>query len=178
MRVMILSVCGQPETKRRPDFPVHIPSFPTRHYRPVRTYSENRELSHPIRPLFDVIADVDQYADFLPWCVASRVRERSDEGILTADLSIGYGSLRETFTSKVHLDSEAFVITTVQESGPFRHLESIWRLTSVSDGVTIVDFSIEFEFRSMLLDNFMGAVFESAAHKMIAAFEERANSVL
>jgi coenzyme Q-binding protein COQ10 len=144
----------------------------------VRTFSEQRQLHHSADGLFEIIADVDRYAEFLPWCVASRIRERKPDGTLIADLSIGYGSLRETFTSRVAVDSENSRITTVQEAGPFRHLKSEWRLAPLSDSETLVDFEIEFEFRSFLLDKVMGTVFESAAHKMIAAFETRADSLL
>ena len=128
--------------------------------------------------MFDVIADVDSYAQFLPWCVASRVRERLDGDILLADLSIGYGSLREKFTSRVTLDRAEFRVVSVQEAGPFRHLESSWTLVPDGDNQARVEFSIAFEFRSVLLDKLMGTVFESAAHRMIEAFESRAADVL
>ncbi len=122
--------------------------------------------------------DVDKYAEFLPWCVASRVRKSNDNGSLIADLSIGYGSLREKFTSSVSSDRDELRVTTTQAAGPFKHLRSEWRLLNVTDGGSMISFEIEFEFRSFLLEKVIGAVFESAAHKMISAFEKRANDIL
>ena len=106
--------------------------------------------------------------------MASRVRERRDDGTLIADLSIGYGSLREKFTSHVTADPEALTVATGQHSGPFRHMQSRWSLETDEQGGTRVSFEIEFEFRSILLENLIGAVFEAAARKMISAFETRA----
>ena len=144
----------------------------------MRRFSETKYLPHPSLDLFDIIVDVDKYAEFLPWCVASRVRQSNDDGSLIADLSIGYGSLREKFTSSVSSDRDELRVTTTQAAGPFKHLRSEWRLLNVTDGGTMISFEIEFEFRSFLLEKVIGAVFESAAHKMISAFEKRANDIL
>ena len=78
----------------------------------MRRFSETKYLPHPPLDLFDIIVDVDKYAEFLPWCVASRVRQRNDDGSLIADLSIGYGSLREKFTSSVSSDRDELRVTT------------------------------------------------------------------
>lgn len=144
----------------------------------MRKFSETKHLPHPSSDLFDIIIDVDKYAEFLPWCVASRVRQRRDDGSLIADLSIGYGSLREKFTSNVLADQDGLRVITTQAAGPFRHLRSEWRLSNGSNGGTTVSFEIEFEFRSFLLEKVIGAIFESAAHKMISAFEKRAADIL
>jgi coenzyme Q-binding protein COQ10 len=144
----------------------------------VRRFSEIKYLPHPSLDLFDIIVDVDKYAEFLPWCVASRVRQRNVDGSLIADLSIGYGSLREKFTSSISSDRKKLSVVTTQAVGPFRHLRSEWWLLDVSDGRTKVSFEIEFEFRSFLLEKLIGAIFESAAHKMISAFERRAADIL
>lgn len=144
----------------------------------MHTFCERKQLPYPASDLFDIIVDVDKYAEFLPWCVASRVRKREDNGTLLADMSIGYGSLREKFTSNVAVNQTDFVVTTTQASGPFKHLKSEWVLCENDTGGTDVSFSIEFQFRSFLLEKVIGTVFESAAHKMIAAFEQRASDVL
>lgn len=143
----------------------------------MRTFSETKHLPFAARDLYEIVIDVDQYAEFLPWCVASRVRERHADGTLIADLSIGYGSLREKFTSHVMPDPDTLTVTTTQHSGPFRHMQSQWSLASDENGGTTVSFDIEFEFRSVLLEKLIGAVFESAARKMISAFEERATQL-
>ena len=144
----------------------------------MRRFSETKYLPHPPLDLFDIIVDVDKYAEFLPWCVASRVRQRNDDGSLIADLSIGYGSLREKFTSSVSSDRDELRVTTTQAAGPFKYLRSEWQLLDVSDGGTTLSFEIEFEFRSFLLEKVIGTIFESAVHKMISAFEKRAADVL
>lgn len=144
----------------------------------MRRFSETKYLSFQSLDLFDIIVDVDKYAEFLPWCMASRVRQRNGDGFLIADLSIGYGSLREKFTSSVSSDREKLRVITTQTIGPFKHLRSEWRLLDGIDGRTEVSFDIEFEFRSFLLEKLIGAVFESAAHKMISAFETRAAAIL
>ena len=97
---------------------------------------------------------------------------------MIADLKIGYGGMTETFASRVSLDRSEMTVDTVQESGPFRHLESKWHILDRGKNYSIVNFKIAFEFRSVLLESMMGAVFEAAAHKMIAAFEERAAALL
>lgn len=144
----------------------------------MHKFSETKHLSHPASDLFDIIVDVDKYAEFLPWCVASRVRQRHDDGSLTADLSIGYGSIREKFTSNVMVEPETMRVITTQAAGPFKHLRSEWRLSNGSNGGTTISFEIEFEFRSFILEKVIGTIFESAAHKMISAFEKRAADIL
>jgi len=144
----------------------------------VREFSEVKELPYPAAALFEIIADVDNYAEFLPWCVASRVRERPDSNTMIADLKIGYGGLTETFTSLVSLDRSELTVETQQESGPFNHLHSKWHISDSGENYSIVNFEIAFEFKSVLMESMMGAVFEAATHKMIAAFEERADSLL
>ena len=143
----------------------------------MRTFSETKHLPFAAHDLYEIVVDVDRYDEFLPWCVASRVRERRDDGTLIADLSIGYGSLREKFTSHVTADPEALTVATGQQSGPFRHMQSRWSLETDEQGGTRVSFEMEFEFRSILLENLIGAVFEAAARKMISAFETRATQL-
>ena len=144
----------------------------------MRQFSEVNELPYPAVALFEIISDVDNYGEFLPWCVASRVRERPDSNTLIADLKIGYGGMTETFASRVFLDRSELTVDTVQESGPFRYLESKWHILDKGENYSTVNFDIAFEFRSVILESMMGAVFEAAAHKMIAAFEARAAALL
>ena len=141
----------------------------------MRIFNETKYLPYAARDLYNIIIDVDRYHEFLPWCVASRVRERRDDGSLIADLCIGYGSLREMFTSHVVGDPYAMTVESTQHNGPFRHMRSYWSLKEESNGGSIVSFQIEFEFRSILLEKLIGAVFEAATSKMISAFEERAS---
>ena len=143
----------------------------------MRTFSETKHLPFAAHDLYEIVVDVERYDEFLPWCVASRIRERRDDGTLIADLSIGYGSLREKFTSYVKADPEALTVATSQHSGPFRHMQSRWSLEAEEQGGTKVSFEIEFQFRSILLEKLIGAVFEAAARKMISAFKKRADQL-
>ena len=143
----------------------------------MRTYSESRRLPHPADSLYAIITDVENYREFLPWCVASRVRQRH-ANFMIADLVIGYGAIRETFTSKVELDPQARTVRSTQQSGPFRHLESLWTISVASQDEAVVDFAISFEFKSFLLEKLIGAVFDRAARSMVEAFEKRAAVLL
>lgn len=130
----------------------------------------------PYRPdqLFDLVADVEQYPRFLPWCVGARVRSRT-ETLMVADLTIGFGPFRESFTSRVTLDRPER-IRVRYENGPFRHLNNHWIFTAAPAG-TQVDFNVDFEFRSRLLDAAIGVVFHEAVRRMVGAFHRRARDI-
>ena len=144
----------------------------------MRQYSEVKELPFAAAALFEIIADVDSYAEFLPWCVASRVREKPDDETMIADLKIGYRGFTETFASRISLNRSDSTVDTCQESGPFKYLRSKWYILDAAENTSMVHFQIEFEFKSVLLETMMGMVFEAAAQKMISAFEKRAGSLL
>ncbi len=130
----------------------------------------------PYRPdqLFDLVADVGKYPQFLPWCVAARVRTRTEQA-LTADLTIGFGPFRETFTSRVSLD-RPHQVKVRYENGPFRYLNNQWDFLPHDQG-TEVDFYVDFEFRSRLLQAAIGVVFNEAVRRMVNAFRKRARDV-
>jgi coenzyme Q-binding protein COQ10 len=130
----------------------------------------------PYRPdqLFDLVADVGKYPQFLPWCVGARVRTRSERD-LVADLTIGFGPFRESFTSRVALDRPERVKVRY-ENGPFRYLNNQWTFTPREDG-TEVGFYVDFEFRSRILQAAIGVVFNEAVRRMVNAFRKRARDV-
>ncbi|MCS6920375.1 MAG: type II toxin-antitoxin system RatA family toxin [Elioraea sp.] len=130
----------------------------------------------PYRPdqLFDLVADVGRYPEFLPWCVGARVRHR-DESLLIADLIIGFKMFRERFTSHVTLD-RPHAIHVRYLDGPFRYLNNHWRFEP-RDGGTMIDFYVDFEFRSRVLQAAIGVVFNEAVRLMVAAFERRAAKI-
>ena len=130
----------------------------------------------PYRPdqMFDLVADVGRYPEFLPWCVGARVRSRSDT-LAVADLTIGFGPFRESFTSRVTLDRPQLVKVSY-ENGPFRYLNNQWAFRPVPSG-TEVDFFVDFEFRSRLLQRAIGVVFNEAVRRMVAAFLRRAGQI-
>ena len=135
-------------------------------------HRETRKVPYSAELMYAVVADVEKYPEFLPWVVALRVLTRRDDG-LAAEMAVGYGALRERYTSDVKLDPAARTIDVVQTKGPFKTLENHWRFTPKEDGCE-VDFSILFEFKSRLLHGVAGQAFEKVMLKMTDAFEARA----
>lgn len=136
------------------------------------THAERRRLPYSAEQLFDLVADVERYPEFLPWCVGSRIRERKGNTII-ADLIIGFKMIRERFTSRVELDHPRRIDVTYSE-GPFRYLTNHWVFLPQSDGGCVIDFFVDFEFRSRLLQKIIGVLFNEAVRRMVAAFETRA----
>jgi coenzyme Q-binding protein COQ10 len=130
--------------------------------------------------MFDLVADVATYPDFLPWCIALRVIDRSAEGDeqrLTADMVVAYTVFREKFRSKVVMRRAAGAIDAQYVDGPFRTLKNSWRFRDRPEGGSDVEFDIEFEFRSFLLHATAMTVFEKAFARMSEAFVARAHEV-
>jgi len=129
--------------------------------------------------MYRVVADVERYPDFLPWCAGLRVLKRERDGakeILIAEMLVGYKSLRERYTSRVVLDPDSRTIDVAQTEGVFRALENHWRFTPEGDHAR-VDFSILFEFRSRMLGIVADAVLGPVMLKMSHAFEARAKKL-
>jgi coenzyme Q-binding protein COQ10 len=139
------------------------------------SHRETRIVPYPAELMYAVVADVEKYPQFLPWVVALRVLSRR-EGGLTAEMAVGYGTLRERYTSEVTLDPASRRIDVVQTKGPFKTLENHWRFTPSGEGCEIT-FSILFEFKSRLLHSVAGAKFEKVMLKMADAFEARAKNI-
>lgn len=139
------------------------------------THAEKRLLPFSAEQMFDLVADVERYPEFLPWCVGTRIRSQEDDSI-TADMVIGYKMFREKFTSRVKLDKPDR-IDVVYEDGPFRYLNNHWIFRPNEDGSCEVDFYVDFEFRSKLLQKMIGVVFNEAVKIMVHAFEKRAVAI-
>jgi coenzyme Q-binding protein COQ10 len=138
------------------------------------THAERRRLPYTPEQLFDLVADVARYPEFLPWCLAARIRERSPNAI-TADLLIGFKMVRERFTSRVVLDRPRRIDVSYTE-GPFRHLNNHWVFEAQPDGC-VIDFYVDFEFRSRVLQKIIGVLFNEAVRRMVGAFEGRARQL-
>ena len=136
------------------------------------SHHEKRVVPFAADLMYSIVADVEQYPKFLPWVVALRVLSRRADG-LTAEMAVGYGALRERYTSDVKLDPVARTVDVVEIKGPFKCLENHWRFTP-TDGGCEVDFSILFEFKSRLLHGVASHAFEKVMLKMTDAFEARA----
>jgi coenzyme Q-binding protein COQ10 len=151
-------------------------------------YAAKRFLPYTPTQLFELVAAVDRYPEFLPWCLAARVRSGGTlpgtprKALLVADLAIGFRMMRARYTSRVTLQSPTRVDVTSIE-GPFRYLNNHWTFDPVApsaahpSGGTMITFRIEFAFRSSLLQSLMGVMFEEAASRMVAAFEQRAKQL-
>ena len=129
----------------------------------------------PYRPdqIFDLVADVAKYPEFLPWCTGARIREARDE-MLLADLMIGFKMVREKFTSRVWLNRPESRIDVEFIDGPFKYLKNHWTFEPTAEGHCRIAFYLEFEFKSMVLQKLIGVLFHEAVKRMVAAFESRA----
>ena len=128
----------------------------------------------PFKPeqLFEMVADVQSYPKFLPWCVGARIRSVENE-LIVADLMIGYKLLRERFTSRVSLDRQNVIIRTEFTDGPFNFLRNQWKFKPCPEGC-LIDFSVEFEFRSTVLQKLVSVLLNEVVLRMVGAFEKRA----
>jgi len=151
------------------------------------THAEKRLLPHTPEKLYGLVADVEKYPEFLPWCMAVRVRDReTTEGgeRIVADMAIGFKVFRERFTTKVeckepndaHPDQFGRIDVTYSE-GPFKYLNNHWVFEPKEGGQCEIDFYVDFEFRSALLQKAIGLVFNEAVGKMVNAFETRAQAL-
>ncbi|MCX8505133.1 MAG: type II toxin-antitoxin system RatA family toxin [Alphaproteobacteria bacterium] len=143
-------------------------------------HSEQKFLPYTAQQIYDLVADIDKYPEFLPWCVASRVKSRvadSNGGgaVVLADLVIGYKLIQERFTSRVILQPHQRIEVNYTE-GPFKYLNNIWQFNAQNGGC-LVDFAIDFEFKSRLLQKMIEPFFYEAVRRMVTAFELRANKL-
>ena len=137
-------------------------------------HAERKLLPYSPEQMWDLVADVDSYPQFLPWCAGAKVRSRT-EAELVADLTIGFGPFRESFTSRVTLDRPHRVQVTY-ENGPFRYLNNQWLFEPDPKGCRVSCF-VDFEFKSRLLQKAIGVVFNEAVRRMVNAFLKRARDV-
>ncbi len=138
-------------------------------------HKEIRLLPYTPEQVYDLIADVERYPEFLPWCLACRIKKRESKDIFIADLAVGFKMVREQFTSRVTLDPKK-AITIDYLDGPFEHLTNEWKFDPAPEG-TAVSFYLSFEFKSKILQALIGMLFEEAVHKMVSAFETRAKKL-
>lgn len=137
------------------------------------SHSEQRTLPFTPDQLFDLVADIGKYPEFLPWCVGARILDQKDDEI-RAELAIGYKAIRERFTSLVTLDRPNRRILVRYVEGPFKYLENQWRFEPLEPSGCRLDFHVDFEFRSRLMESLIGRFFGEAVRRMVRAFETRA----
>jgi coenzyme Q-binding protein COQ10 len=144
-------------------------------------FSTKRRVRHSASDMFDLVADVERYPQFVPLCQSLRVRKRTQEGegkeVIVADMTVAYKFIRETFTSRVTLERDKLEIMVEYLQGPFQQMNNRWNFRPADERSCDVEFFIAYEFRSRTLGALMGAMFETAFRRFSAAFERRADEV-
>ncbi len=144
------------------------------------THNDSQTSPYSSEQLYKLVADVEHYPEFLPWCRAARILERNQQGMM-AELVISFNHLTERYTSRVELtppeNGGMGAIDVTMTKGPFEHLVNRWRFMPLPSGGTQIDFYLDFKFRSRLLEKLIGTVFSKAAEKMVGAFKQRADEL-
>lgn len=125
--------------------------------------------------MYELVADVARYPEFLPWVSAIRIRKDDDIEML-ADMVVGFKSLRETFTSRVLKTPHRSIVVDYLD-GPMKHLHNIWKFENLAGGGSTVDFTVDFSFRNRMFEALAGQFFDSALRKMTTAFIDRADAL-
>ena len=145
------------------------------------TFSNKRRVRHSAADMFDLVADVEHYPEFVPMCRAMKVRQRTAAGegveVVVADMTVSFKLVRETFRSRVTLDRPKLQILVEYLQGPFSHMQNRWTFRPLDDRSCEVEFFIDYEFRSRTLGMLMGGMFDVAFRRFAAAFEARADQV-
>lgn len=139
------------------------------------THAEKRDLPYTPEQMFALVADVDKYPEFLPWCISSRITKREGD-VFYADLIIGYKMVREKFTSKVILERPNSIRVEYLK-GPLKYLSNKWKFIPRADGGCTIDFYVDFEFRNAFFQSLMGVFFNEVVKRMVTAFEDRARKL-
>lgn len=142
----------------------------------MTTHAEQRNLPYTPEQLFDLVADVKRYPEFLPWCLSSRITSTEGDSVIYADLVIGYKMVREKFGSKVTLNSPDHIHVEYL-SGPMKYLSNHWKFIQEDDGSCTIDFFVDFEFKNRILQNLIGVFFNEVVRRMVGAFEDRAKEL-
>ncbi len=140
-------------------------------------HSETRHLPFTAQQMYDLVADVAKYPQFLPWCAAARIRRTFEVGeaeVMEADLVISFKVFRERFGSRVTLFAKDKKIDTEYLDGPFKYMKSDWHFEEAPDGGCNISFHVDFEFKNAVLQGIIGVVFNEAMHRIVRAFEQRA----
>jgi len=145
----------------------------------MTSHSETKFLPYGTKEMFDLVADISSYPEFLPWCAAARIRKEVQKGEvkqIEADLVISFKVFREKFGSRVLLDPAQYVIETDYIDGPFRYMHSVWSFKDCEEGCE-VKFKVDFEFKNPVLQSIIGLVFNDAMQRIVSAFERRASEL-
>jgi coenzyme Q-binding protein COQ10 len=144
-------------------------------------FSNKRRVQHTADQMFDLVADVERYPEFVPLCSALKIRQRNAKPdgteVIVADMTVSFKLVKETFSSRVTLDRAGRKILVEYVSGPFSTLENRWTFEPKEEGACDVGFFIAYEFKSRMLAILMGTMFDTAFARLSAAFEKRADAI-
>jgi len=143
------------------------------------THNETKFLCYSAHQMYNLVADVASYPEFLPWCAAARVKSMIPDGtthVMSADLVISFKVFRERFESQVILYPDDLFIGTEYIDGPFKHMKSTWKFEDLDEGCAVT-FFVDFEFKNVILQKVIGLVFNEAMLRIVRAFEARADSL-
>lgn len=144
----------------------------------MRKFKDSKILGYTAKQLYELVLDVEQYDKFVPWCSKCEVISKS-EGQITADLSVKSGFISKSYRSSIAHGSnlDGYFIEINQISGPFKYLDTKWYFKKMDDAKTKVDFAIDFEFESEIINMVIGGIFSNTSEKIIEAFEKRAKEI-
>ena len=144
-------------------------------------FSTKRRVRHTAADMFDLVADMEKYPRFVPLCDAVKIKSRAAKGdgiaVVISDMTVAYKFIRQTYTSRVTLDRPGLKIVVEYLDGPFSRMQNRWTFHPAPEGSCVVEFFIDYEFKSRTLAMLMGAMFDTAFRKFAAAFEQRADEV-
>jgi coenzyme Q-binding protein COQ10 len=144
-------------------------------------FSSKRQVQHSASQMFDLVADVERYPEFVPLCQSLRIRQRTQQPdgteIVIADMVVSFKLVKESFTSRVTLDRANLRILVEYLRGPFSNLENRWSFEPKGEGGCEVTFYLSYEFKSRMLAMLMGSMFDTAFRRFAAAFEKRADAI-
>ena len=167
MPAMILQNCKRPELLCRAE--------------PMPRFSSKRRVHHTAAQMFDLVADVERYPEFVPLCQSLKIRQRTPKPdgteVVVADMTVSFKLMRESFTSRVTLDKPNLKILVEYLKGPFSNLENRWSFEPRSETDCDVGFFLSYEFKSRMLAILMGTMFDTAFQRFAAAFEKRADMI-
>jgi coenzyme Q-binding protein COQ10 len=144
-------------------------------------FSSKRRVQHSASQMFDLVADVERYPEFVPLCKSLKIRQRTQQAdgteIVVADMTVSFKVVKESFTSRVTLDRVNLKILVEYLKGPFSNLENRWMFEPKGEGACDVTFFLAYEFKSRMLAMLMGSMFDAAFARFSAAFEKRADAI-
>ncbi len=146
----------------------------------MTTHAETRIMPYSAQQMYDLIADIERYAEFLPWCAGLRIRTRTQQldcEVLDAEMVVSFKVFREKFGSRVVLRPDENRIDVSYLDGPFKYLDNKWHFKPIDDNSCEVDFFVDFEFKSRTLQALIGVVFHEAMRQVVRAFEKRAEKL-